>query len=146
MYTVAEIVDHQKGNLGLSMTSRYAGRETMEAKAACVRAVRLAAHDLARPPRLIRHSPDGLKLYVKGCASLRFMRAKVTCRLVLRCRALVNRVGAQAGSFVLTPRPALTLAPDRAGHANGQHRTTDRGDLQGGRIEPQSDPDRPDEP
>jgi hypothetical protein len=38
MYTV---VGHQKGDLGLSMTSRYAGRETMEAKAACVRAVRL---------------------------------------------------------------------------------------------------------
>jgi hypothetical protein len=29
--------DTQKGDLGLSMTSRYAGRETMEAKAACVR-------------------------------------------------------------------------------------------------------------
>jgi hypothetical protein len=34
-------VGHQKGDLGLSMTSRYAGQETMEAKAACVRAVRL---------------------------------------------------------------------------------------------------------
>ncbi len=43
MYTVAEVVGHQKGDLGLSMTSRYAGRETMEAKAACVRAVRLPA-------------------------------------------------------------------------------------------------------
>jgi hypothetical protein len=32
---------HKKGDLGLSMTSRYAGRETMEAKAACVRAVKL---------------------------------------------------------------------------------------------------------
>jgi integrase len=41
MYTVAEVVGHQKGDLGLSMTSRYAGRETMEAKASCVRAVRL---------------------------------------------------------------------------------------------------------
>jgi hypothetical protein len=30
---------HQNGDLGLSMTSRYAGREAMEAKAACVRAV-----------------------------------------------------------------------------------------------------------
>jgi hypothetical protein len=39
MYTVAEVVGHQKG--GLSMTSRYAGREAMEAKMACVRAVRL---------------------------------------------------------------------------------------------------------
>jgi hypothetical protein len=38
---VAEVVGHQKGDLGLSMTSRYAGRETMEAKAACVRAVKL---------------------------------------------------------------------------------------------------------
>ena len=34
MYTVAEVVGHQKGDLGLSMTSRYAGRETLEAKAA----------------------------------------------------------------------------------------------------------------
>jgi hypothetical protein len=41
LYTVAETVGHAKGELGLSMTSRYAGRETMEAKAACVRAVRL---------------------------------------------------------------------------------------------------------
>jgi integrase len=41
MYTVAEVVGHQKGDLGLSMTSRYAGRETMEARAACVRAVKL---------------------------------------------------------------------------------------------------------
>jgi integrase len=45
MYTVAEVVGHQKGDLGLSMTSRYAGRETMEAKAACVRAVRLPPQD-----------------------------------------------------------------------------------------------------
>lgn len=34
---------HQKGDPGLSATSRYAGRETMEAKLACVRAVRLPA-------------------------------------------------------------------------------------------------------
>ncbi len=34
-------VSAAKGDLGLSMTSRYAGRETMEAKAACVRAVKL---------------------------------------------------------------------------------------------------------
>lgn len=39
--TVAEVVGHQKGDLGLSMTSRYARRETMEAKAVCVRAVKL---------------------------------------------------------------------------------------------------------
>ena len=36
MYTVAEVVGHQKGDLGLSMTSRYAGLETMQAKAPCV--------------------------------------------------------------------------------------------------------------
>ncbi len=41
MHTVAEVLGHQKGDLGLSMTSRYAGRETMAAKAACVRAVKL---------------------------------------------------------------------------------------------------------
>jgi integrase len=41
MFTVAEVCGHAKGGLGLSMTSRYAGRETMEARAACVRAVRL---------------------------------------------------------------------------------------------------------
>jgi hypothetical protein len=41
MYTVAETVGHAKGELGLRMTSKYAGREPMEAKAACVRAVRL---------------------------------------------------------------------------------------------------------
>ncbi len=41
MHTVAEMVGHQKSDLGLSMASRYAGRETMEAKAACVKAVRL---------------------------------------------------------------------------------------------------------
>jgi hypothetical protein len=40
MYTVAEVVGHAKGELGLSMTSKYAGRETMQAKAACVKAVR----------------------------------------------------------------------------------------------------------
>jgi hypothetical protein len=34
--TLAEVVGHQKGDLGFSMTSRYAGREGMEAKAACV--------------------------------------------------------------------------------------------------------------
>ena len=41
MYTVADNVGHAKGGLGLSMTSHYAGRETLESKAACVRAVRL---------------------------------------------------------------------------------------------------------
>jgi len=39
--TFAEVVGHQKGDLRLSMTSRYAGREGMEANAACVRAVKL---------------------------------------------------------------------------------------------------------
>jgi hypothetical protein len=37
-------VGHQKGDLGLSMTTR-AGRETLEAKAACVRAVKLPTPD-----------------------------------------------------------------------------------------------------
>ena len=32
MHTVAEVLGHQKGDLGLSMTSRYAGRETLAAK------------------------------------------------------------------------------------------------------------------
>ncbi len=41
MYTVAEVVGHQKDDLGLAMTSQYAGQETRAAKAACVRAVRL---------------------------------------------------------------------------------------------------------
>jgi len=31
MHSVAEVLGHQKGDLGLSMTSGYAGRETMEA-------------------------------------------------------------------------------------------------------------------
>ncbi len=35
------LVGHSKGGLGLSMTSRYAGQEGLEAKTACVRAVRL---------------------------------------------------------------------------------------------------------
>lgn len=49
MYTVADNVGHAKGGLGLSMTSRYAGREGMEAKAACVRAVRPPTiHNAAR--------------------------------------------------------------------------------------------------
>ena len=41
LYTVADVVGHAKGELGLSMTSRYAGQETLEAKATCVRAVKL---------------------------------------------------------------------------------------------------------
>jgi len=41
MRTVAEVVGHEKGELGLSMTSRYANQEPMTAKVACVRAVRL---------------------------------------------------------------------------------------------------------
>jgi hypothetical protein len=32
MYIVAEVGGHQKGDLGLYMTSRYAGRETMEGR------------------------------------------------------------------------------------------------------------------
>ena len=41
-WTIAEVVGHAKGDVGLEMTmSRYAGDETLEAKAACVRAVKL---------------------------------------------------------------------------------------------------------
>ena len=43
-WTIAEVVGHAKGEIGLEMTmARYAGDETLEAKAACVRAVRLPA-------------------------------------------------------------------------------------------------------
>jgi site-specific recombinase XerD len=41
MWTVADNVGHAKGGLGLSMTSRYAGAETLEAKSKAVEAVRL---------------------------------------------------------------------------------------------------------
>jgi integrase len=41
MYTLADNLGHAKGGLGLSMTSHYAGKESLEAKAACVRAVKL---------------------------------------------------------------------------------------------------------
>jgi len=41
MRTVAETVGHKAEELGLSMTARYAGRESLEAKAACVGAVKL---------------------------------------------------------------------------------------------------------
>jgi hypothetical protein len=41
MYTVADNVGHAKGGLGLSMTSQYAGRESLEAKSKAVEAVRL---------------------------------------------------------------------------------------------------------
>jgi hypothetical protein len=41
MYTVAEVVGHQKGDLGPSMTSMYAGQEPLEAKAKAVGAIRL---------------------------------------------------------------------------------------------------------
>jgi integrase len=41
MRTVAQVVGHDVGDLGLSMTSMYAGQEPMEAKAAAVRAIRL---------------------------------------------------------------------------------------------------------
>jgi hypothetical protein len=43
MYTVAEVVGHQKGDLGLSMTSRCAGRGTMKAKDA-IRRVGVLVH------------------------------------------------------------------------------------------------------
>ena len=41
MYTLADNLGHAKGGLGLSMTSHYAGKESLEAKAACVEAVKL---------------------------------------------------------------------------------------------------------
>jgi hypothetical protein len=41
MYTLADNLGHAKGGLGLSMTSRYAGAESLEAKAKAVEAVRL---------------------------------------------------------------------------------------------------------
>src|SRR5271166_5542078 len=40
-WTIAEVVGYAKGEVGLEMTmARYAGDETMEAKRACVEAVR----------------------------------------------------------------------------------------------------------
>jgi integrase len=41
MRTVAQLVGHDVGDLGLSMTSVYAGQEPLEAKAAAVRAIKL---------------------------------------------------------------------------------------------------------
>ena len=41
MRTVAQIVGHDVGDLGLSMTSMYTGQEPLEAKAAAIRAIRL---------------------------------------------------------------------------------------------------------
>jgi hypothetical protein len=41
MYAVADNVGHAKGDLGLSMTSQYAGREILQAKSKAVDAVRL---------------------------------------------------------------------------------------------------------
>jgi hypothetical protein len=41
MYTIADNVGRAKGGLGLSMTSHYAGRETLEAKSKAVEAVKL---------------------------------------------------------------------------------------------------------
>jgi hypothetical protein len=57
MYTVAEVVGHQKGDLGLSMTSRYARREAMEAKAVRVRAVKLPFPEQERPNDGPPHHP-----------------------------------------------------------------------------------------
>jgi integrase len=41
MYTLADNLGHAKGGLGLSMTSRYAGQESLEAKMKAVEAVKL---------------------------------------------------------------------------------------------------------
>jgi integrase len=44
MRTVAQIVGHDVGDLGLSMTSMYAGEEPLSAKAAAIGAIRLPSH------------------------------------------------------------------------------------------------------
>jgi len=44
MRTVAQIVGHDVGDLGLSMTSMYAGEEPLSAKAKAIRAIRLPTH------------------------------------------------------------------------------------------------------
>ena len=41
MRTVAQVVGHDVGDLGLSMTSMYAGQEPLSAKAAAIGAIRL---------------------------------------------------------------------------------------------------------
>jgi integrase len=41
MYTLADNLGHAKGGLGLSMTSHYAGKESLEAKAKAVESVKL---------------------------------------------------------------------------------------------------------
>ena len=41
MWTVAQVVGHSTEDMALGMTSRYAGDASLEAKSACVRAVRL---------------------------------------------------------------------------------------------------------
>jgi hypothetical protein len=41
LYTVAEVVGHPKGEPGLSMTSKYAEKETLEVKPAAVKALKL---------------------------------------------------------------------------------------------------------
>jgi hypothetical protein len=40
-WTIAEVVGHAKGEVGLEMTMRYAGDESLQAKAAVVEAVKL---------------------------------------------------------------------------------------------------------
>jgi hypothetical protein len=48
MYTVADNVGHAKGGLGLSVTSHYAGRKTLEAKSKAVNAVKLPGNESTR--------------------------------------------------------------------------------------------------
>jgi hypothetical protein len=47
VYTLADNLGHAKGGLGLSMTSHHAGKVSLEAKAACVRAVKLPVGEAA---------------------------------------------------------------------------------------------------
>ena len=51
LHTVAEVVGHSKEEAaGLGMTSMYAGKEPLEAKAACVSAVKLPLPQTGAPP------------------------------------------------------------------------------------------------
>ena len=59
MRTVAQVVGHDVGDLGLSMTSMYAGQEPLEAKAAAVRAIKLP--DSLRTRQLARRHMMGRK-------------------------------------------------------------------------------------
>jgi hypothetical protein len=71
MYTVADNLGHAKGGLGLSMTSRYAGAESLEAKSKAVEAVvRLAEGRQPRQGRATR-----IRRRVRGEARRRCSRS-----------------------------------------------------------------------